>query len=335
MTLAFPPHSVQAIAIARNGQLLSHFFCFKTASHATAARGHKAACSSMVATLAVLVPALNFNLRLRRRQRQIHKLGKRCLHKHMVTHLARQTAFGTNPMAASPVHHIQSVESNDPQWMLIRNLKTANSQDQCETGPSPGIGRIVSRMYTSFNSCDADGTSECFTVNAVYEDLLLGSPIIVESREELCKVLRLHPVFLWRRSCEQLKMTPTGLQVKVDNVCEDNIQNTLIVDWHVEVGGKVLPLGRGFSFMHICRSTGLIRHTVDVAELSTICMQISLACILQGAVLWDAFCHMLPYSFSQKQVFHLIETSENSCVAMMVIIAESLFNGFGFGIGFV
>jgi len=326
---------VHPIAAVRIGQPLSHCRCFKAASHASVACSPKAACSNMVATVAVLIPALHVVLHRRQRQRRMYQLGKRCLHKHMVTHLAGQAAFGTNPIAASPVLPIPSVESIDPQWMLIRNLNAANSQNQCKSVPCPGIGSIVSRMYNSFNGCDANGTSECFTVNAVYEDVLLGSPIIVESREELCKMLRLHPFVLWRKSCEHLKMTSMPLQVKVDKVCEDNIQHTLLVDWHVEVGGKLLPFGRGISFIHICRSTGLIHHTVDVAELSTIFIQIPLGCILQGTVLWEAFCHMLPCSVHRQKLLHLIETAEDCCIAAMIVIAGSFFNSLDSVIGFV
>jgi len=149
---------------------------------------------------------------------------------------------------------------------VVHSLKAPSPETLCDTPRILGIGQIVERMYDNFNSCDADGTAACFTVDVVYEDLLLGNATIVESREDFRELIQSHPVFVGRRICEQLHINPMNLEVKVDNISEDVVRNTVGVEWHVEIDGEPLGLGRGLSFMHICPRTGLIRHAVDIAE---------------------------------------------------------------------
>lgn len=129
-----------------------------------------------------------------------------------------------------------------------------------------GIGSIVSQLYDSFNRCDVDGTADCFTEDVVYEDLLLGASTIVESREDFRELIQTHPVFVAQRACTALHLPPLGVEVKVDSIAEDALRGTVGVEWHVEVGGSPLALGRGLSFMRICPRTGLIRRAVDLVE---------------------------------------------------------------------
>ncbi|CAJ1358561.1 unnamed protein product [Effrenium voratum] len=128
------------------------------------------------------------------------------------------------------------------------------------------LGSVVRRLYSSFNECDADGTASCFTEDVVYEDLLLGNSTIVQSREEFLELIRTHPVFVSAKACGMLGLPPLDLQVKVDSMSEDTRRYTVGVEWHVEVGGQPLVLGRGLSFMKICRKTGLIAKATDIAE---------------------------------------------------------------------
>mmetsp|Transcript_171751 Transcript_171751/g.550504 ORF Transcript_171751/g.550504 Transcript_171751/m.550504 type:complete len:439 (-) Transcript_171751:138-1454(-) len=129
-----------------------------------------------------------------------------------------------------------------------------------------GIGRIVESLYDNFNRCDVDGTAACFTHDVVYEDLLLGNSTIVESREDFRELIGTHPVFVGRNICLSLGLPPPEVAVCVDAISEDPILYTVGVEWHVEVGGEPLALGRGLSFMKICPRTGLIRQAVDIAE---------------------------------------------------------------------
>ncbi|OLP87149.1 hypothetical protein AK812_SmicGene31666 [Symbiodinium microadriaticum] len=117
-----------------------------------------------------------------------------------------------------------------------------------------------------FNKCDANGTADCFTEDVVYEDLLLGNSTIVQSREEFRELIRTHPVFVSAQACALLGLPPLDCKVKVDSISEDTTRNTVGVEWHVEVSGQPLLLGRGLSFMKICPKTGLIAKATDIAE---------------------------------------------------------------------
>lgn len=127
-------------------------------------------------------------------------------------------------------------------------------------------GDIVLRMYENFNKCDVDGIADCFTEDVVYEDLLLGSTTIVNSRAEFRELIKAHPVFVGSRTCNAWNVNAPELAVKVDSISEDLIRGTIGVEWHVEVGGQPLTLGRGLSFMRVCPHTGLIQRAVDIAE---------------------------------------------------------------------
>jgi len=128
------------------------------------------------------------------------------------------------------------------------------------------IASVVQRLYDNFNSCDPNGTAECFTEDIVYEDLLLGNSTIVQSREEFRELIQSHPVFVGASACKAFNMPTPDLQVKVDTISEDLVRSTVGVEWHVEVNGESLVLGRGLSFMTICPKTGLICKATDIAE---------------------------------------------------------------------
>lgn len=132
--------------------------------------------------------------------------------------------------------------------------------------PDGGALSIVEQLYAGFNRCDPDMTANCFTEDVVYEDLLLGNTTIVSSREEFRELINTHPVFVGSRFCTALKIPPLDVAVRVDSIAEDTSRGTVGVEWHVEVGGQPLVLGRGLSFMRICPQTGLIRRAVDIAE---------------------------------------------------------------------
>lgn len=133
-------------------------------------------------------------------------------------------------------------------------------------GESVGVGCIVLQMYSSFNACDADRTAACFTEDVVYEDLLLGNSTLVESRADFRELIQTHPVFVAERFCGVLGMPPLDIAVCVDGLSEDVARHSVGVEWHVEVGGQPLAMGRGLSYMRICPRTGLIRRAVDIAE---------------------------------------------------------------------
>jgi len=129
-----------------------------------------------------------------------------------------------------------------------------------------GLGQVVLRLYESFNQCDVDATTACFTEDVVYEDLLLGNSTIVKSREEFRELIATHPVFVSQRACRFLGLQAPDVAVRVDGISEDVARLAIGVEWHVEFDGKPIALGRGLSFMRICPRTGLIQRAVDIAE---------------------------------------------------------------------
>lgn len=160
-------------------------------------------------------------------------------------------------------------------------------------GATVNPSAVVERLYHNFNSCDADGTANCFTEDVVYEDLLLGNSTIVNSRDEFRELISTHPVFVGNQFCKSLNLPPPDLKVKVDSIAEDAVRNTVGVEWHVEVNGEPLLLGRGLSFMRICPRTGLIQRAVDIAEAPWRAIGLLLAPFARG--LRD-FSRLLRYS---------------------------------------
>lgn len=133
-------------------------------------------------------------------------------------------------------------------------------------GEVAGMGLIVLQMYSHFNTCDAVRCAACFTEDVVYEDLLLGNSTLVESRLDFNELIQTHPVFVASRLCASLGVPGPDIAVCVDGLSEDVRRHTVGVEWHVEVGGQPLAMGRGLSYMRICPRTGLIRRAVDIAE---------------------------------------------------------------------
>jgi len=145
-------------------------------------------------------------------------------------------------------------------------VRTADVGRSVSEKEACSIGCVVEELYDMFNRCDANGTAACFVEDVVYEDLLLGSSTIVESREDFRQLIQSHPVFFACRTCEALGLPRPDVRVVVDGISEDLGRLTVGVEWHVEVNGAPLGLGRGISFFRICSTTGLIRRAVDIAE---------------------------------------------------------------------
>lgn len=178
------------------------------------------------------------------------------------------TSSNINSNARSSASSISS--DNDSSDASIETCLGTNSRSDIHTMTncvSSGRGAmIVQRLYDNFNLCDPDGTANCFTEDVVYEDLLLGNSTIVQSREEFRELIRAHPVFVAAEACKTFGFSKPDLRVTVDMISEDLVRHTVGVEWHVEVNGEPLALGRGLSFMKVCPQTGLIQRATDIAE---------------------------------------------------------------------
>lgn len=166
---------------------------------------------------------------------------------------------------------VRALQRNPEQAVLLppADASLANamlSSGQPAAAPARSLGLIVERLYERFNRCDAEGTAACFTEDVVYEDLLLGNSTLVESREDFFELIQGHPVFLVRQLCTRLSISGPHFAICIDGISEDLLQHTVGVEWHVEVDGEPLSLGRGLSFMRICPRTGLVKRAVDIAE---------------------------------------------------------------------
>lgn len=165
----------------------------------------------------------------------------------------------------------QAPQDDSPNATIERSSPVSGGQGATDVQEAActgarGIGVIVERLYDNFNRCDVNGTAACFTHDVIYEDLLLGNSTIVESREDFRDVIQSHPAFLARRACEAMGIRPLEVAVCVDAISEDAERYSVGVEWHVEVDGEPLALGRGLSFMRVCPRTGLIQRAVDIAE---------------------------------------------------------------------
>jgi len=176
---------------------------------------------------------------------------------------------------AAAVQKVAAKHREDGSGATSINMTTQHQADKAipasmdlgtDTVSSHGLGQVVLRLYESFNECDVDATTACFTEDVIYEDLLLGNSTIVESREDFRELIATHPVFVTKRACAVLGLQAPEVAVKVDGISEDVARMAIGVEWHVEFGGEPIALGRGLSFMRICPRTGLIRRAVDIAE---------------------------------------------------------------------
>lgn len=189
----------------------------------------------------------------------------------LATHHSSSSSSTSSSNINSNARSISSVssDSDSSDASIETCLATSGRSDSHNIANCVSSGRgavIVQRLYDNFNLCDPDGTASCFTEDVVYEDLLLGNSTIVQSREEFRELIRAHPVFVAAQTCKTFGFSKPDLKVTVDMISEDLVRHTVGVEWHVEVNGEPLALGRGLSFMKVCPQTGLIQRATDIAE---------------------------------------------------------------------
>jgi len=177
---------------------------------------------------------------------------------------------------------------------------------------SHGMRQVVLRLYESFNQCDVDATTACFTDDVIYEDLLLGNSTIVESREDFRELIATHPIFVGKKACSALELQPLEVAVKVDGISEDVARMVIGVEWHMEISGEPIALSRRLSFMIICPRTGLIRRAVDIAEAP-----------------WRAIgLFMAPFARGIRELSRLPTTSTSTLLMSPLLVGWSAAAGF-------
>mmetsp|Transcript_28329 Transcript_28329/g.83190 ORF Transcript_28329/g.83190 Transcript_28329/m.83190 type:complete len:285 (-) Transcript_28329:268-1122(-) len=129
--------------------------------------------------------------------------------------------------------------------------------------------RAVRGLYKAFNDRDAEKAGSFLTDDCIYEDLLLGPATVCRGKEAFIGALSMHPAFISDRlvailpwASEQSRVP--SLELVVDSVADGT--GSVGVEWHVELGGWAIPLGRGLSHAIICPRTGKISRVVDIAE---------------------------------------------------------------------
>jgi hypothetical protein len=145
--------------------------------------------------------------------------------------------------------------------------------------PSPRLGttrpiprtasvRAIRGLYDAFNARDAERAGSFLTDDCVYEDLLLGPATVCRGKESFIGALSMHPAFISDRFVAALprewRTGLPGLELVVDSVADG--VGAVGVEWHVELGGSAIPLGRGLTHAIICQRTGKISRVVDIAE---------------------------------------------------------------------
>jgi len=119
-------------------------------------------------------------------------------------------------------------------------------------------------MYNAFNDRNAKLASSFLTEDCLYEDLLLGPATICRGKKAFEEALRYHPAFVMGELDKYLPFKAPDFHLVVDSVAEG--EDSVGVEWHVEVNRKPFPMGRGLTQARICPRTGKICRVVDIAE---------------------------------------------------------------------
>ena len=97
---------------------------------------------------------------------------------------------------------------------------------------------------------------------------MLGDATVCRSKDQFERALKWHPAFVSSAVLsnlpEQLRDLFPKLELVVDSVAAGT--TTVGVEWHVEVGGTKIWLGRGLTQATVSPTTGLIERVVDIAE---------------------------------------------------------------------
>ncbi|KAG8460403.1 hypothetical protein KFE25_011894 [Diacronema lutheri] len=151
--------------------------------------------------------------------------------------------------------------------------------------PRTASVRAVRGLYDAFNARDAERAGSFLTDDCVYEDLLLGPATVCRGKESFIGALSMHPAFISDRFVAGLpaKWRPglPGLELVVDSIADG--VGAVGVEWHVELGGQAIPLGRGLTHAIICKRSGKISRVVDIAEAPWRTVGIALAPAVQLA----------------------------------------------------
>lgn len=140
------------------------------------------------------------------------------------------------------------------------------------TNPVPRTAavRAIRGLYDAFNARDAELAGSFLTDDCVYEDLLLGPATVCRGKEAFVGALSMHPAFISDRIVNSLPagmqrgLPSLSLELVVDSVADG--RDAVGVEWHVELAGSAIPLGRGLTHAIICPRTGKITRVVDIAE---------------------------------------------------------------------
>lgn len=96
----------------------------------------------------------------------------------------------------------------------------------------------------------------------------MGPATVCRGKEAFIGALSLHPAFVSSRVASLLPLAWSerlpDLTLVVDSVADGS--NAVGVEWHVELGGAAIPLGRGLTHAIMCPRTGRISRVVDIAE---------------------------------------------------------------------
>lgn len=127
-------------------------------------------------------------------------------------------------------------------------------------------GQAIRGLYDAFNARNATQAASFLDDDCIYEDLLLGPNTICRGKDAFTSVLKFHPAFVTSAIFSQLPFASglPALNLVVDSIAEGD--DTVGVEWHVEVGTTAFPLGRGLSQAKINPVTGKIIRVVDIAE---------------------------------------------------------------------
>lgn len=136
-------------------------------------------------------------------------------------------------------------------------------EERVGSGSVVPAGQAVRGLYDAFNARDVEAAASFLSDDCVYEDLLMGEATVCRSKASFIRALKYHPAFIMSSMSSSTLPMP-NLNVVVDSVAE--AKHAVGVEWHVEVNGRRLWLGRGLSHAIVDPETGLITRVVDICE---------------------------------------------------------------------
>lgn len=196
--------------------------------------------------------------------------------------------------------------------------------------PKTASVRAIRGLYDAFNARDAEQAGSFLTDDCVYEDLLLGPATVCRGKDAFVGALSMHPAFISDRFVAALpaswNVDLPGFELVVDSIADG--VGAVGVEWHVELGGRAIPLGRGLTHAIICQRSGKISRVVDIAEAPWRTVGIALAPAVQFARNVASFGGSFVGALREDRQSVAIAFASIWCLLSTLLVSQWVFGGY-------